>query len=315
LGKRKRPGAGSPGLEHTEVDPEGEFTLETLSAAAGFNRWMYETIAPYIVGPVLEIGSGIGNISAHVLGGGHETYLSDLRPHYCERLRETLGQHPRCRDVLHLDLVAPHFEQTYARHLGRFGSVIALNVVEHIADDRLAIRNCCKLLHSSGRLIILVPAYKLLYNRFDRALGHFRRYSPRRLEKMFSANGLNVLDAFHFNLAGILGWFVSGSVLRQATISSRQMGWYNCLVRLFRLLDRMTFRSIGLSVVAIGQNTTSALQDVRPDELRSLDLDALQRPHFGRRQRLGALVGDEEGVATRRGAGAGDPGDGPAGVK
>jgi 2-polyprenyl-3-methyl-5-hydroxy-6-metoxy-1,4-benzoquinol methylase len=255
LGNTNRPGPDLPGLECSQIDPEGELTLETLSAAAGFNRWMYETIAPHVAGPVLEIGSGIGNISAQILGAGHETYLSDLRPHYCERLRETLGQHPGCREVIQLNLVASHFEQTYARHLGRFGSVIALNVVEHIADDRQAIRNCCKLLHSSGRLIILVPAYKLLYNRFDRELGHFRRYSPRRLKKLFSANGLNILDAFHFNLAGILGWFVSGSVLRQKVISPRQMGLYNRLVRVFRLLDRVSFRSIGLSVVAIGQNT------------------------------------------------------------
>jgi len=223
--------------------------------APDFNRWMYETIAPYIVGPVLEIGSGIGNISAQVLADGHETYLSDLRPRYCQRLRDTLGRHLGCREVIQLDLVHPEFDRVYAPYQGRFGTVFALNVVEHIADDHLAISNCRQLLKSSGRLIILVPAYKVLYNRFDRELGHFRRYSGRGLEQLFRANGLLVLKSFHFNLAGILGWFVSGSVLRHQVIPRRQMILYNSMVRLFRLLDWMTFRGIGLSVVAIGQNS------------------------------------------------------------
>jgi SAM-dependent methyltransferase len=236
-----------------ELDPEGETTLETISVATTFNQWMFETIAPYLAGPVLEIGSGIGNISAHILGAGHDTHLSDLRPHYCRRLSETFGGHPHCQDIVRLDLVAHDFETTYASLLGSFASVVALNVVEHIADHRQAIRNCGQLLQPSGRLIILVPAYKLLYNRFDRELGHFRRYSARRLRKLFALNGLNVLDAFHFNLAGILGWFISGSVLRHKVISPRQMSWFNQMVRLFRLLDRVTFRTVGLSVIAVGQ--------------------------------------------------------------
>ena len=44
-------------------DKEGLNTLETISKADKFNRWMFDTISPYCKGRILEIGSGIGNIS------------------------------------------------------------------------------------------------------------------------------------------------------------------------------------------------------------------------------------------------------------
>ena len=96
MGEGNHPEQDVLSLPYREQDPEGETTLEAVSAAPDFNRWMYESVAPYMISPVLEIGSGIGNISAHVLGSGHETYLSDIRPHYCRRLREKLGSHPGC---------------------------------------------------------------------------------------------------------------------------------------------------------------------------------------------------------------------------
>ncbi len=260
VGRTHTLAAGILPAQGWERDPEGETTLETLSTAAAFNRWMYQTIAPYLVGPVLEIGSGIGNISVHLLEAGHETSLSDLRLHYCRRLRQRFADQPTCREVIQLDLVHPRFDEVYARYRGRFGTVIALNVVEHIADDHLAVRNCRTLLRPSGRLIILVPAYQWLYNRFDQELGHYRRYSTGRLNELFQVNGLAIERSCYFNLAGILGWFVSGGLLSQKRISPGQMTVYNSLVWLFRLLDRVTFRRIGLSVLAVGRNTQAAVK-------------------------------------------------------
>ena len=46
-----------------EIDEEGMETLKAISEANKFNEWMYERIAPDCSGKILEIGSGIGNIS------------------------------------------------------------------------------------------------------------------------------------------------------------------------------------------------------------------------------------------------------------
>jgi len=55
----------------------------------------------------------------------------------------------------------------------QFASVYALNILEHIAEDREALENCYKLIRKGGNLVILVPAYKFIYNRLDEALAHY----------------------------------------------------------------------------------------------------------------------------------------------
>ena len=45
------------------IDEEGLETLNAIANANLFNEWMYSRIAPYCSGHILEIGSGIGNIS------------------------------------------------------------------------------------------------------------------------------------------------------------------------------------------------------------------------------------------------------------
>ncbi len=45
----------------------GKNMLEVISKGGNFNRWMYETIRPLCRGEILEIGSGIGNVSAFFL--------------------------------------------------------------------------------------------------------------------------------------------------------------------------------------------------------------------------------------------------------
>jgi SAM-dependent methyltransferase len=247
------PTGQGPAFTYREIDAEGECTLEALASANRFNQWMYETIRPYCAGPVLEIGSGIGNISKFLLADGHEAYLSDLRPPYCRKLERLFRDRPNCRGVLSLDLVHRDFNQAYATWLGRFNTVFALNVVEHVQDDHRAIANCRQLLRPGGTLIILVPAHPFLYNRFDRELGHYRRYTRSALNGLFSANGLQVERSFSFNLAGMLGWFVSGSLLKNKVLPRRQVALYNRLVRLFRILDRLTLRRLGLSVITVGK--------------------------------------------------------------
>ena len=49
-----------------------------------------------------------------------------------------------------MDLVHPEFDIIYADKLNSFDGLFALNVVEHIEDDTLAIANCKKLLKKGG---------------------------------------------------------------------------------------------------------------------------------------------------------------------
>lgn len=233
-----------------ELDTEGRETLDVVAQAGKFNKWMYQTIRQDCQGRILEIGSGIGNISRFFLEEKADITLSDIRANYCEVLREKF---PAARDIVQLDLTHPDFDVIYAQFLNQFDSVFALNVIEHIKDHNLAIKNCFELLKPGGKIVILVPAYQFLYNQFDKELEHFRRYKRHQLNEIMTSNGFMVSRSQYFNLMGIPGWFISGKLQKNKTIPKSQMKLYNLLVPIFRLVDKIVFNQAGLSVISVGQ--------------------------------------------------------------
>lgn len=235
-----------------ELDLEGMATLEAIANAPRFNEWMYQVTSQRLSGRILEIGSGIGNISEQYLAEGRKLMLSDIRDNYCNYLEQKFAHEPSCEGVRKIDLVHPHFETEYADLLESFDGVFALNVVEHIADDYLALTNAKRLLRKGGRLVILVPAYQALYNQFDRSLEHFRRYTEGALKKVFLANSFQIVHSQYFNFAAIAGWWFSGSVLKNKTIPSGQMKLYNQLVPIFRWIDKIVMNKVGISVIVEG---------------------------------------------------------------
>lgn len=237
------------------LDEVGKSTLENLSAADRLNDWMYGSIRPFVKGRILETGSGIGNISSCFVQHGIPLAVSDYSQYYCDLLAQKFAGEPLIKGVFQLDLADSAFEERYPQLVGKFDTVYALNVVEHIKDDRLAIANCKKLLAPGGHLIILVPAYQLLYNGFDKELEHFRRYTRRSVKRLFKSQDVDIVKTWYFNLAGILGWFISGTLLRKKTLPSGQLSFYNKLVPLFRIADRLTFNCMGLSVIIVGRRS------------------------------------------------------------
>lgn len=236
------------------ADLEGLETLETMFDAHRFNHWMYDTISQYLrPGKTLEIGSGIGNISQHFLNDERPIVLSDIRDQYLNFLRKHLSDQHSLEGIRHLDLVHPQFANEYADLLNQFDNVFALNVVEHIKDDALAIKNATQLLKPGGHLVILVPAYPALYNRLDKSLYHFRRYRKREMISLMEGQQLRIKRAFSFNMMGILGWFISGKIQGNELIPRGQIKLYDMLVPVFKIIDRLSFRKIGLSVIVSGE--------------------------------------------------------------
>ncbi len=240
-------------LKFKEYDIVGEDTLSVISEAHNFNAWMYETIKPFCKGRVLEIGSGIGNISAYFLNDKFPIFLTDIRSSYCANLDKKFISVPCFLGIEVMDLTDPKFDEKFAHHHGAYDTVFALNVVEHILEDQIAVKNCYKLLNDGGHLIILVPSYKKLYNNFDKELGHFRRYTKSSLSNLFLVNNFKVTHKQYFNFIGIFGWFVTGTILKKETIPAGQMKLYNSLVPLFKIFDKLIFNSAGLSTIVVGK--------------------------------------------------------------
>ena len=68
-----------------------------------------------------------------------------------------------------------------------------MNVLEHIRDHVKEINFAIKKLNKNGFLIILVPAHQKLFTKFDKAVGHYRRYSMSFFKKKFRNSTLEKL--------------------------------------------------------------------------------------------------------------------------
>jgi SAM-dependent methyltransferase len=235
------------------LDTEGEDTLNTIALANHLNSWMYNSIKPFCHGQILEIGSGVGNISEYFLNDNSSILLTDIREGYCESLREKFNGSKTLLGIETMNLVDEDFDKKFENYFGNFDSIFALNVVEHIFDDQLAISNCYKLLKPGGNLVILVPAYQWLYNNFDIQLEHYRRYTRKRLELLFMKSNFSICRSWYFNAAGITGWYVSGKLQHHKIIPVWQIRLFNKFVGVFKLFDKIIFNSFGLSVITVGK--------------------------------------------------------------
>jgi SAM-dependent methyltransferase len=228
------------------ADTVGAATLERLAAAPRYNTWMFDRLHPWIGKRILEIGAGIGNLSAF-FAGRERVVLTDTEPYYLARLNERFHDHPQVRVA---ELRLPAIEPSLVAE--RLDTVVCLNVLEHIEDDRASLRAMRSLLQPGGRLVLLVPALRALYGALDESLGHFRRYVPRELSGKLEEAGFRVRRLEYFNLAGVPGWWFTGRVLRRRLIPSGALRWYDALVPLFRLERLLPWR-IGQSLIAIGE--------------------------------------------------------------
>ncbi len=231
----------------------GKNMLEVISKGGNFNRWMYETIRPLCRGEILEIGSGIGNVSAFFLEGGASVTLSDLEDEYFSFLTGRFSGYKNLKGIHQLDFADPCLEDHHPGLLNRYDTVFALNVLEHVPDHDMALLNCCKLLKPGGRAVILVPAFASLFNCFDVRLEHVRRYSINLLSGHFEKNGLRVVYKRYFNSPGILGWFFTGKILRRKNIPEGQMGIFDRLVPVWKIVDIPMSKIAGLSIIMVGE--------------------------------------------------------------
>jgi SAM-dependent methyltransferase len=219
----------------------------------GFNKWLFDTIQPFIKENILEIGSGIGNISGFLLSHYSQVSLSDMRPEYLDLLKNKFAGRKELRQVIPIDLNDSDLEWRYPQLKEGFDTIIASNVIEHIERDSVALRNCHKLLKKGGTLIVLVPAYQSLFNGLDAELGHFRRYTRQSLKHLIKACGFKVVHSSYFNIIGILGWWLNGKLMGKRVLPEDQLRAFNRMVPIFRLLDNVVFHQVGLSVIAIGE--------------------------------------------------------------
>lgn len=75
---------------------------------------------------------------------------------------------------------------------GSIDCVVALDVIEHVADDGAVLREIARVLRPGGCFLLTVPASMALWRYHDVAYGHFRRYRRPDLVARVQGAGLTI---------------------------------------------------------------------------------------------------------------------------
>jgi len=80
-----------------------------------------------------------------------------------------------------------------------FDLVCAFDVVEHIEDDALAIKEMNRVLKKDGTMFLTVPAFNFLWSEHDVINHHFRRYTLKGLSSIVKDQNFDIQFKSYFN--------------------------------------------------------------------------------------------------------------------
>lgn len=80
-----------------------------------------------------------------------------------------------------------------------FDLVCALDLLEHVSDDTVSLKEFGRVCRSDGCILITVPAYRFLWGRQDEISDHVRRYTAGELRVKIQTAGLVVRKLTYFN--------------------------------------------------------------------------------------------------------------------
>lgn len=126
-------------IRYIENDQVGETTLNVIAEANKFNDWMYNEIKPFCKGKILEIGSGIGNISNYFLNDEFELMLSDIRQAYCSKLEFQFKENPNFLGVETLNLTDTNFDSKYNTHIDVYSLVYDKFSLDRMVQDHFEV--------------------------------------------------------------------------------------------------------------------------------------------------------------------------------
>jgi SAM-dependent methyltransferase len=219
--------------------------LEDLTAARRYRRYLFSLLAPHLGRQVLEVGAGLGDFSAQLVDR-ERLVVSDSDPVCLRVLEERFAGQPGVEvvsgDPASLKVAPP------------VDTVVAINVLERLADDAAALRGMAEVVVDGGRLLLLVPGYPRLAGHFDEALGHVRRYTPDSLRRTVEAAGLVPEVVRPVNFLGGLAWWAAVRVGGQGRPTPALVRLYDRLViPAERALERRLQPRFGQSVLCVAR--------------------------------------------------------------
>jgi len=228
-------------------EPYGRAFLNNLTGTPQYLNWLTRILRPYVRNTVLEIGAGIGNLSARLMARRLRYVAAESDPLYLHALQNRFLRTPH----VSVRRLQPDAEPDYAALRGQFDTVLCVNVLEYAAAPETVLRLAATALQPGGRILILAPQGAALYSPLDERMGHRRRFHAAELKALLERCGFAIREARQLNKAGAPAWWFFGKVLRRRKINKLTLKIFDKTVWLWRLLDPLLpWRGLSLVVVA-----------------------------------------------------------------
>jgi len=223
--------------------------LEIFELATRWKQYYKQFINQYLNGDVLEVGAGIGGTTANLCNGTQNSWIclepdptllktiknkiqDDILSSICQPVCGTL-------DGLKQDLT--------------FDTILYIDVLEHIFDDKNELEKAFSKLKKGGYLIILAPAHNYLFSIFDKAVGHYRRYNRKSLTKIFP-KGLSIEKQYYLDSVGLFLSLTNKWLLKQSVPSVKQIKiWNKYFIPASKRLDSFIRYKFGKSILFIAR--------------------------------------------------------------
>lgn len=223
--------------------------LEILLTLRRYQRWIMDEIHSFVGGRALEVGAGIGSFSKHLFR--YVDALDMIEP--SDRLSRILSE--KFSHVPNATTFGGSVEQWLTQGISEnYDTVIMINVLEHIEDDKAVLKGMLKALKVEGNLVLYVPAMPFLFSKLDAKYGHFRRYTLSQLRSMLEEAGFSILDARYIDLLGILPWWLVNKVMGKTTFNMTLTTlWDHTGVPLTMMIERYYRPPIGKNIILIAR--------------------------------------------------------------
>jgi SAM-dependent methyltransferase len=225
--------------------------LEVAQSAVNYRKWLAKLTFPYLGDNPLEFGSGIGDYAKEWLQlGCRQLTVSENSPTRINVLQDQFLNNPNIK-VRKIDI-----EKITDIDAG-YSSIVSLNVIEHLENDGAALQGSLEALTPDGYFVAFTPAFPLLMSRFDKAVGHHRRYTKKSARALLDNNGFDIVELKYVNSLGWFAWLIGMRIFKITPKESLLLKiWDKIVIPVVSRFETWITPPFGQSILMVGQKRT-----------------------------------------------------------